>query len=223
MNKIFRQTVAGLCSGAVLLTGISVMPYDTANAAGDCIIDTGTTYQTIRWFGGMNLPEWMGSDLTAAQRQTAFGNGENELGLSILRIYISDDSDAWSRAVPTALAAQQNGATVFATPWNPPASMRSAGSGGANGGKYVLNSGSEAQYARTVIEGPIAVSYRLGDLNDDGKINAVDLTLAKRGVIYGSPDKVQQIAADINLDGDVSPTDLIWMIKYLEGIEKNFP
>ena len=88
MNKIFRQTVAGLCSGAVLLTGISVMPYDTANAAGDCIIDSGTTYQTIRGFGGMNLPEWMGSDLTAAQHRLHLATGKMNW-VSLFCVFIS--------------------------------------------------------------------------------------------------------------------------------------
>ena len=59
--------------------------------------------------------------MSSAQVQKAFGNGDDELGLTILRIYVSDDSNSWSRAVPTALAAQKLGATVFATPWNPPA------------------------------------------------------------------------------------------------------
>ena len=54
------------------------------------MIDSGTTYQTIRGFGGMNHPEWAG-DLTAAQRQTAFGNGEGELGFSIVRVYVNED------------------------------------------------------------------------------------------------------------------------------------
>ena len=44
--------------------------------------------------------------------------------------------------------AQAMGATIFATPWNPPSSMRSGGSGGPQGGKYVLNSGAEAEYAK---------------------------------------------------------------------------
>ena len=60
----------------------------------------------------MNHPEWAG-DLTAAQRSTAFGNGDGQLGFSILRIYINDNSSSWSQAVPTALAAQKMGVTIL--------------------------------------------------------------------------------------------------------------
>ena len=86
--------------------------------------------------------------MSSAQVQKAFGNGDDELGLTILRIYVSDDSNSWSRAVPTALAAQKLGATVFATPWNPPASMRNTVNGGVAGGKYQLRKDKWADYAK---------------------------------------------------------------------------
>lgn len=79
--------------------------------------------QYIRGFGGINLPEWQGSDLNTMQRTNAFGTGTGQIGMSVLRIYVSDDKNAWSKAVPTAKYAQSIGATIFATPWNPPASM----------------------------------------------------------------------------------------------------
>lgn len=151
-----RQLGAALLSGAMLLTAVPAAPSMTASAAGNCSIDTGTTYQIIRGFGGMNHPEWQsvntqygaGGDMTAEQVQTAFGNGENELGLTILRIFVSDDSNAWKNAVPTAKRAQALGATVFATPWNPPASMRHSGGGTDQTGLYVLNDGAEGAYAQ---------------------------------------------------------------------------
>ena len=82
----------------------------------------------------MNHPEWQsyngGGDMKDNEIQTAFGNGANQLGLTILRIFVSDDKNAWKNAVPTAQKAQKLGATVFATPWNPPANIRHNGSGG---------------------------------------------------------------------------------------------
>ncbi|HHX57413.1 MAG TPA: hypothetical protein GX710_05285, partial [Clostridiales bacterium] len=60
---------------------------------------------------------------TASQRETAFGNDANELGFSVLRVYVNEDRNQWSKAVPTAKAAIANGAIVFASPWNPPSSM----------------------------------------------------------------------------------------------------
>ncbi|NLT10664.1 MAG: hypothetical protein GXY08_14380 [Ruminococcus sp.] len=154
-----KSALAGLVAGSMLATAVYIAPEDNSvpqfevNAASLCTVNTNKTYQIIRGFGGMNHPEWQNAgaghgDMTASEVQTAFGNGANELGLTVLRIFVSDDQNAWKNAVPTAKRAQALGATVFATPWNPPASMRSNGSGGANGGKYVLNNGAEAQYAK---------------------------------------------------------------------------
>lgn len=144
-----KRVLTGLLSGVMLWSSAGMLPAaPQINAASVCTVNTNKTYQTIRGFGGMNLPEWQGYDLTDAQIQTCFGNGQGQLGLTVLRIYVSDDSNAWSRAVPTAKGAQKLGATVFATPWNPPASMRTNGSGGRTGGKYVLKNGSEADYAK---------------------------------------------------------------------------
>ena len=91
-------------------------------AAAAVTVDPSATRQTIRGFGGMNHPLWIG-DLTAAQRDTAFGNGNGQLGFSVLRIFVSEDRANWSREVATAKRAVELGATVFASPWNPPAQM----------------------------------------------------------------------------------------------------
>ena len=95
----------------------------SASAATTCVVNTSKTYQKIKGFGGMNLPEWAGSDLTDTQRKLAFGNGNGQLGLSIVRVYVNDDKNQWNKALATAKYAQSQGAIVFATPWNPPASM----------------------------------------------------------------------------------------------------
>lgn len=144
--------MAGLTVGAMLCSSIAILPTGSttkAKAASVVTVNTNKTYQSIRGFGGMNLPEWITQgDLTDAQRQKAFGNGADELGLTILRIYVSDDKNSWSRAVPTAKYAQKMGATVFATPWNPPSSIRQNGTGGIRGGKYHLPSNQYAAYAQ---------------------------------------------------------------------------
>ncbi len=148
-SAIFGKIISAVTASSLFLAGIAVFPEKTqldANAAGAAVIDTTDVYQTIRGFGGINLPEWVQQgDMTAAQVQKAFGNGIDELGLTILRVFVNDDSSQWSRAVPTALAAQKLGATVFASPWNPPASMRS--SGGSNG-KYIVNKNQYGDYAK---------------------------------------------------------------------------
>ena len=94
----------------------------TTFAATDDVVDLNTTYQTIRGFGGINHPVWI-QDLTESQRDTAFGNGDKQLGLSILRIHIDPNKDYWSRELATAKEAIAKGAIVFASPWTPPEDM----------------------------------------------------------------------------------------------------
>lgn len=91
-------------------------------AAAQVIVDPSAERQTIRGFGGMNHTVWI-SDLTPAQRDTAFGNGEGQLGFSVLRIPVHENRADWSREVTTARRAVEYGATVIASPWNPPAQM----------------------------------------------------------------------------------------------------
>ncbi len=141
LKEKLTRLLSGAVSSAVMLSGMAVYgenaPFIEAEAASACTVNTNKTYQTIRGFGGMNLPEWQGYDLTSSQIQTVFVNGSGQLGLTVLRIYVSDDKNAWSRAIHTAKGAQQLGATVFATPWNPPSSMRSNGLVVGNMSAYV--------------------------------------------------------------------------------------
>ena len=124
ITSIFKKLTSATAAAAIALTAIPSMgTLESAYAASAVSVDTSTTYQTIKGFGGINLPEWAGSDMTSSQVATAFGNGEDQLGLSILRVYVSNDSSAWEKAVPTAKAATAYGATIFASPWNPPSNM----------------------------------------------------------------------------------------------------
>lgn len=146
-RKFIKSAIASLTAAATLTCTAAPMIIQNAAAADTCVIDTAQTYQTIQGFGGINHPEWIG-DLTDAQVQKAFGNGEDELGFTILRVYVNDDSNQWSKSVNVAKKAQALGATVFATPWNPPASMRINGDGTLTGGKYQLDDSKFAEYAQ---------------------------------------------------------------------------
>ena len=96
-------------------------------------INAATEYQTITGFGGMNGVGWIG-DLTASQIETAFGSGEGQLGLSIMRLRIDPNSANWNIQVQSAVRAHQLGAKLLATPWSPPAHMKTNNSL-INGGK----------------------------------------------------------------------------------------
>ncbi len=134
-RRFVKSTIAAVTAvTTIVCSSLDVMPGNMpvkVSAASTCVIDTSKSYQSIVGFGGMNHPEWTGKDLTDAQRKTAFGNGDDEMGLSVLRVFVNPDSNQWNIAVPTAKYASDSGATVFATPWEPPAHL--AESGGSNG------------------------------------------------------------------------------------------
>ncbi len=87
------------------------------------IVYLDSTQQIIRGFGANNIVGWV-PDMTPAEVVTAFGNGVGQLGLTIMRLRISPDSTQFSINVPSALAAQNLGVTIIASPWTPPAWMK---------------------------------------------------------------------------------------------------
>lgn len=158
----FAQRLSAFFTTTVMLLGVTaVFPVQTGHAASDVIVNMEEEYQTIRGFGGINHPEWTGQDMTEEQRQTAFGNGDDELGLTVLRVFVNPDKDQWYKALPTAQYATKMGVTVFASPWEPPADL--AESGGSNG-KLHLPKSNYAAYAQ-----------HLNDFGTYMKSNNVDL------------------------------------------------
>ena len=147
MQQKLKASLSVLLAAAMLTPALAVMPETEPSvyAADTVVVNTGKEYQTIDGFGGMNHPEWTGSDLTDAQRQKAFGNGEDELGFTILRIFVNPDSNQWNKAVPTAKFASQHGAKVFASPWEPPSNLAESDS---NGGKLHLPKSNYTAYAQ---------------------------------------------------------------------------
>jgi len=113
-------------------------------------VDFGTTYQTIRGFGGS---EAWSSQMPQSQINSLYGTATGDLGLSIMRIRIAPttwttatqtaDTTQWTAELANGKAAQQLGASVFATPWSPPATMKDDNS--VNTGH--LNTSSYADYA----------------------------------------------------------------------------
>lgn len=94
----------------------------------DITVDPGTTYQVIDGFGAA-LPMW-GSESgmwTTDEVHKFIGTGDGELGLSLLRTIIDPDSNRWSYAVASLKEARSYGdaVRVLASPWSPPASMKS--------------------------------------------------------------------------------------------------
>ena len=111
LYKALLLSVAGICFSC------------TQAIAQTVNINAATEYQTITGFGGMNGVGWI-NDLTASQIETSFGSDAGQLGLSIMRLRIDPNSANWSQQVSTAVRAKQLGAKLLATPWSPPAYMK---------------------------------------------------------------------------------------------------
>ena len=129
-NLIILKVRKAVCCMLILALATVMLPVNEKKAqAGDgtsdqtVVVNLSQKYQEIRGYGGMNHPTWAG-DLSGDQRNTAFNNGNNQLGFTVLRIWIDSNSNNWWREVETAKAAIQKGTIVFATPWNPPDHMR---------------------------------------------------------------------------------------------------
>jgi glucuronoarabinoxylan endo-1,4-beta-xylanase len=88
--------------------------------AATCAIDLTNIQQPIRGFGGSSA--WHGQ-LTDADCDKLF----TTLGLSLLRVRIDPDRN-WDDEIANAKKAVARGATVFASPWSPPPSMKDNGS-----------------------------------------------------------------------------------------------
>lgn len=119
--------------GALLLSIAGACLACSQVLAQSITLNPATEYQTIRGFGGMNGVGWIG-DLTQAQIDSAFGSEPGQVGLSIMRMRIDPNSANWRLQVPAAVRARQLGAILLATPWSPPAFMKTNNSL-INGGK----------------------------------------------------------------------------------------
>jgi glucuronoarabinoxylan endo-1,4-beta-xylanase len=80
--------------------------------------------QTIDGFGGSTA--WSGA-LTDAQADAIFGNSSNsQMGLSLCRLRIDPGGvKKWASELSNAQKANARGASVFASPWSPPDTMKS--------------------------------------------------------------------------------------------------
>ncbi len=102
---------------------ILVLFFSTVGKPQDVFIDFGDKKQIIRGFGGVNMPGWI-SDLSLAQADKVFGNGVDQLGFTILRIRVPNDTLQFYKEVNTAKRAILHGAIIIASPWSPPAYMK---------------------------------------------------------------------------------------------------
>ena len=129
---------------AIVFFSLTILYFFTeSHAQNSAIINFDSTHQIISGFGGANVIIFGRPNMTDSQIETAFGTGEGQLGFTILRLSIQNNSNQWSTNVNAARKAYDMGAKIIASPWSPPASMKSNSS--TIGGE--LNESSYADYA----------------------------------------------------------------------------
>lgn len=75
----------------------------------------------------------------------------------------------------------------------------------------------------TILGAGEAVTITLGDVNCDGSINIMDLSLAKNGYKNGFDSSANQTAADVDQSGTFDTTDLRLLQEYIAHVITEFP
>ncbi len=129
-------TTGAMSAASVPLASNYVWTFTTAANPNQVTVDFGTTYQTIRGFGGSTA--WLGQMPQAVA--TALFSPTNGLGLSMLRVRIDPEGSStgggakgdpyetgewdYEAANGAEAVAANPKAIVFATPWTPPATWK---------------------------------------------------------------------------------------------------
>ena len=108
-----------------LLTLLAVsLPYGTntyAQRSARVSISPTIRYQKIDGFGGTGMTPTWGAEMSQAQIQKLWGQGDDEMNLNIMRMRIAPDEGVWGGAYVQAVKwGKEQGAFIFATPWTPP-------------------------------------------------------------------------------------------------------
>ena len=126
LSTTFTPTNATRYAATTVTVPLIVLP-----SAGTALVDFATPEQTIRGFGASEV--FFGV-LPSAQITALYGQSSGQVGLSIMRIQIvpttwtsstqTANTTSWTAELTNGKAAQAMGATIFASPWTPPASMK---------------------------------------------------------------------------------------------------
>ncbi len=127
LHSFFRFNFAAtMFRGTALRIGLAVsgLTLPRLTSAATAQIDAASTQQLIRGFGGATVfvPT---TPLTGGDLDTLFLNGSGQLGFTVLRIRVSTDANWRALELTNAKGAMARGAIVMATPWSPPAAMKS--------------------------------------------------------------------------------------------------
>ena len=77
--------------------------------------------------------------------------------------------------------------------------------------------------AGTAIEGAVGGQFILGDVNSDGRLNAMDISAARKLILSSSRDASLEKLADVDKSTEFEVNDLILMQNFVLGKIKEFP
>ncbi|HEX2926748.1 MAG TPA: carbohydrate-binding protein [Ruminiclostridium sp.] len=127
MFKSFKKPVSLVLACLMTVTMLFTVPVSKVSAAtGDATVNFSSTKQSISGFGASSA--WCGA-INDSVMNSLYG----DLGYSILRLRIEEgigdnwkngNFNSWASELSNAKKASAKGAKVFASPWNPPASMQ---------------------------------------------------------------------------------------------------
>jgi glucuronoarabinoxylan endo-1,4-beta-xylanase len=120
-NTSFSDPARHLGLTVILASAVMALTCPSVHAA-TASVNLGSTAQTIRGFGGAVIWEAVLAD---ADCDKLFGSGAGTIGFTIERVRVAPDTASWANDRGNAQKAKARGAIVFATPWSPPASMKS--------------------------------------------------------------------------------------------------
>ncbi len=125
-----------------------LLSWNTTVQAAPVTVDFSKTNQVIDGFGGSSA--WSGK-LTDAMMDGLYKNGPTQVGFTILRSRI-DPNKRWDDEKSNIQKAKARGATTFATPWSPPANMKT--NNNVNNGGQIKSSewGNYAAYLKEFID-----------------------------------------------------------------------
>lgn len=150
LTATFTPTDTTGYNTTTITTALTVVP-----SSGTAMVDFGSASQTIKGFGGSEA--WSGV-MSSSTINTLYGTDSGDLALTIMRLRIAPatwtsstqtaDTTAWTAELTNGLKAQNLGATIFASPWTPPPSMKINNASRSNGTESgILNPASYSDYA----------------------------------------------------------------------------
>jgi glucuronoarabinoxylan endo-1,4-beta-xylanase len=127
MRHLQQRSRGWYVAGLICFQGLVFLSQIQAQFPDKATVYLDSMKQVIRGFGGANIVGWR-PDMTPEQIDKAFGTAEDQVGLTLLRLRIPPDVAGFNVNVPSAKQAYALGANIIASPWTPPAWMKTSNS-----------------------------------------------------------------------------------------------